>query len=154
MRRAQCIVKYEIWQNPFMRGVVTATGYISNDDDPEALIERCARALGDRNNLIIFPEGSRSVPGQAMKLQRGVANIAIRSGAPIRVVTIKCEPSILRKGQKWYEIQATKARFTIEVKGLVETESFMGNSNPSVAARRLNAHLGGLLMGGMVDGRA
>ncbi|MEG3807784.1 lysophospholipid acyltransferase family protein, partial [Aerococcus mictus] len=46
MRRAQCIVKYEIWQNPFMRGVVTATGYISNDDDPEALIERCARALG------------------------------------------------------------------------------------------------------------
>lgn len=153
MRRAQCIVKYEIWQNPFMRGVVSATGYISNDDDPEALIERCASVLNARNNLIIFPEGSRSVPGQAIKLQRGVANIAVRARAPIRVVTITCEPSILRKGQKWYQIQPTKAQFTIEVKGLVETDSFIGNSSPSIAARRLNAHLGGLLMGGMVDGR-
>lgn len=153
MRRSQCIVKYQIWRNPFMRGVVTAAGYIPNDGDPKALIERCAGVLGAGNNLIIFPEGSRTVPGKAMKLQRGVANIAIRARAPIRVVSITCAPAILRKGQKWYDIQRTKARFVIEVKGLVETDSFIGKSSPSIAARRLNAHLGELLAGGIVDGR-
>lgn len=147
MRRSQCIVKYQIWRNPFMRGVVTAAGYIPNDGDPEALIERCASVLGAGNNLIIFPEGSRTVPGQAMKLQRGVANIAIRAGAPIRIVAITCEPAILRKGQKWHDIQRTKAQFVIEVKGLVVTDNFIGKSSPSIAARRLNAHLGELLAG-------
>jgi len=43
MRRSQCIVKAEIWRNPFMRGVVNATGYIRNDGDAETLVADCAQ---------------------------------------------------------------------------------------------------------------
>ncbi len=39
MRRAQCIVKGEIFDNPFMRGPVVAANYIRNDGDAEKLIE-------------------------------------------------------------------------------------------------------------------
>jgi 1-acyl-sn-glycerol-3-phosphate acyltransferase len=148
MKRAQCIVKAEIWDNPFMRGVVMAAGYIRNDGDAEKLMEDCADELQAGNNLIIFPEGSRTVPGVPMKLQRGVANIAIRAKVPIRVVTINCVPASLMKGQKWYEIPAVRSQFTITVHGLIEIDNFIGDSSPSIAARRLNVYLGELLTGG------
>lgn len=147
MKQAQCIVKADIWKNPFMRGVATAAGYIRNDGDPERLIDVCAAELAEGKNIIIFPEGSRTVPGVPVKLQRGVANIAVRARAPIRLVSITCEPPSLMKGQKWYEIPPVRSCFTVRINGLVEIESFMGESNPSVAARRLNEYLAGQLMG-------
>lgn len=149
MKRAQCIVKYQIWENPFMRGVVSAAGYIRNDDDAEKLMGDCAAELARGQNIVIFPEGSRTVPGVPMKLQRGVANIAIRSGAPIRLITIDCVPPSLMKGQKWYQIPTVKSQFTITVHGLIEMSRFMGDPNPSVAARHLNAYLVEQLNGGM-----
>lgn len=140
--RTQCIVKAEIWRNPFMRGVVTAAGYIRNDGDPEKLIQDSADVLAAKNNLIIFPEGSRTVPGRPLRLQRGAANIAIRARAPIRLVTIKCVPPTLMKGQKWYEIPPVRMHFTIVVHETIETGRFMSESVPSVAARRLNTYIG------------
>lgn len=147
MKRAQCIVKGDIWKNPFMRGVTTAAGYIRNDGDPEKLIEVCAEELGKGNNIVIFPEGSRTVPGAPIRLQRGVANIAVRARAPIRLVSIKCDPPSLMKGQKWYEIPPVRSCFTITINSLVEIEDFMGDAVPSVAARHLNDFLAGQLWG-------
>ncbi|MEX0840586.1 MAG: lysophospholipid acyltransferase family protein [Parvibaculum sp.] len=154
MRRSQCIVKADIWHNPFMRGVVTATNYLRNDGDAETLVADCAAALASGSNLIVFPEGSRTVPGAPVKLQRGVANIAIRAGAPIRLVTIKCEPPTLMKGQKWYHIPARRMHFTVTVHGLVETGTYIGESVPSIAARRLNEFLVEWLMGEVGHGTA
>jgi 1-acyl-sn-glycerol-3-phosphate acyltransferase len=153
MERAQCIVKSAIWRNPFMRSVVSATDYIRNDGDPERLIEDCATALKDCNNIIVFPEGSRTVPGVPMKLQRGVANVALRADAPIRLVTIACEPSTLRKGQKWYDIPATRAHFFIAVHELIEPGRFSEDAPSSaIAARRLTAYLGDLLRERVANG--
>ena len=148
MKRAQCIVKYQIWGNPFMRGVVSAADYIRNDGDPEKLLEDCGAKLARGQNIVIFPEGSRTVPGVPMKLQRGVANIAVHVGAPIRLITIDCVPPSLMKGQKWYQIPTVKSQFTITVHGLIDISRYMGDSNPSVAARHLNAYLAEQLNGG------
>ena len=154
MNRSQCIVKASLARNPFMRGAVAATGYILNDEDPEKLVTDCVDALAQGNNLIVFPEGSRTVPGAPVKLQRGVANIAIRGKAPIRLVSIKCEPPTLMKGQKWYEIPPRRMHFTIRVQGLVETEPYMSESVPSIAARRLNGDLAEWLVGEVGHGPA
>ncbi|MDO8423917.1 MAG: lysophospholipid acyltransferase family protein [Parvibaculum sp.] len=148
MKRAQCIVKYQIWGNPFMRGVVSAADYIRNDGDPEKLLEDCGAKLARGQNIVIFPEGSRTVPGVPMKLQRGVANIAVRLGAPIRLITIDCVPPSLMKGQKWYQIPTVKSQFTITVHGLIDISRFMSDSNSSVAARHLNTYLAEQLNGG------
>ena len=80
MTRTQCVVKRGVWKNFFMRGVVKAANYIPNLGDPERTLFDCVAALQAGNNIVIFPEGSRTVPGQAMHLERGFANIAIRSG--------------------------------------------------------------------------
>ena len=74
---ADCVVKAHLFKNPFLRGVVKNTGYISNAD-PEGLLVDCKKSLAAGNNLIIFPEGTRTKVGQAVKFQRGAANIALR----------------------------------------------------------------------------
>ena len=60
---ALCVVKSGVWWNPFYGGVVRAAGYLSNDD-PEQLVEACAEALRAGSPLIIFPEGTRTAPGE------------------------------------------------------------------------------------------
>ncbi|MEM7024792.1 MAG: 1-acyl-sn-glycerol-3-phosphate acyltransferase, partial [Pseudomonadota bacterium] len=51
LRQTHCVVKHQNWRNPFMRGVLVATGYIRNDDDPESLIDACADVLRAGDNL-------------------------------------------------------------------------------------------------------
>lgn len=141
MDRAQCVVKHQIWNNPFMSGVVKATNYVRNDDDPEKLVTDCSGMLAEGNNLIIFPEGSRTVAGRPPHLQRGFANIAVRSGSGVRLVTITCVPPSLRKGEKWYRIPSAPMTFTVRVHERIDPIGFCGYGPPSVAARRLTAHI-------------
>jgi 1-acyl-sn-glycerol-3-phosphate acyltransferase len=141
MERTQCVVKAGAWKNPFMRGVIKATNYIPNLGDPERVIDGCVAALKSGNNLVIFPEGSRTIPGRKARLQRGFANIAIRAGAPIRLVTVTCTPPMLRKGEKWYQCPASRPRYHVRVCDLVDTERFALAEIPSRAARSLTAHV-------------
>jgi len=142
MDRAQCVVKHQIWGNPFMRGVVAATDYIRNDDDPEKLITDCSRSLADGNNLIIFPEGSRTVPGRPCQFQRGFASVAVQSRARIRLVTITCVPPMLLKGEKWYQIPPRRPRFGVKVHELVDADELCEDGLRSIAVRRLAARIG------------
>ena len=65
-----CVVKKAAWSNPFMAGIMWATGYISNND-PEVFIAACVHTLREGKRLVVFPEGTRTVPGLPMKLKRG-----------------------------------------------------------------------------------
>ncbi len=55
MPNAGCIVKQGLWRNPFLRGVVSAAGYIPNRG-AELLLQDCREVLARGTNLIIFPE--------------------------------------------------------------------------------------------------
>jgi 1-acyl-sn-glycerol-3-phosphate acyltransferase len=141
MDRTQCVVKPGVWRNPFMRGVIKATNYIPNLGDPEKTLRECVIALQAGNNLVIFPEGSRTAPGKQMHLERGFANIAIRAGVPIRLVSVTCDPPTLRKGEKWYQSPMRRPRFRVRVCERMEAESFCQLEPPSRAARLLTARI-------------
>ena len=108
---ADCVVKTHLFKNVFLRGVVSNTGYISNAE-PEGLIRDCESSLKAGNNLIIFPQGTRSKPEETIKFQRGAANIAIRCQAKVTSVLLKVVPTTLTKNTPWYKIPATKAHFS------------------------------------------
>ena len=141
MDRTQCLVKPGVWDNPFMRGVVAATNYIPNRGDPERVMQECVNALQTGHNLVIFPEGSRTMSGQKSRLQRGFANIALRANAPIRLVAVSCSPPTLRKGEKWYQIPARRPVFRIKVCERLEIEEYLRTEQRSRAARILTAHV-------------
>lgn len=108
---ADCVVKTHLFKNTFLRGVIGGAGYISNSD-PEKLLEDCEVSLKEGNNLIIFPQGTRTKPEQLLSFQRGAANIAVRFQTKVTAVLLKVVPTTLTKHEPWYKIPATKAHFS------------------------------------------
>ncbi|MEO9275987.1 lysophospholipid acyltransferase family protein [Marinomonas sp. 5E14-1] len=137
---ANCVVKGRLTKNIFTRGSVKAAGYIINDNN-EHVIKMAEEAFSKGHALIVFPEGTRSTPGEKLALKRGAANIAIRAKAQITTVLINCNPTTLTKSDAWYQIPKTKAHFKIKVKETIDVHSYsIGNSSP-VAARKLTSDL-------------
>jgi len=111
---ADCVVKTHLFNNVFLKGVVRNTGYISNAD-PVGLLDDCQASLKAGNNLIIFPQGTRTKPDESLRFQRGAANIAIRCQAKVTSVMLRVTPSTLTKNVPWYRIPQTKAHFSAMV---------------------------------------
>jgi 1-acyl-sn-glycerol-3-phosphate acyltransferase len=128
VKRADCIVKGGLWNNPFTRGPVRAAGYINNDLGVN-LVADCIASLNVGNNLIIFPEGTRTPNNGAITLKRGAANIAVRGKRNVTPVLISCQPMTLGKGEKWWNVPPQFACFRIEVQEDIAIENFIGNSN-------------------------
>ena len=140
--QATCIVKRALFSNVFTRGAVRAAGFIPNAPTDEMVL-RAAAELRAGQTLVIFPEGTRTVPGRALELQRGAANIALRGAATLTPVYISCEPPTLSKHEPWYRIPARRARFALEVGADIDMAPYRA-SPLSRGSRQLNAELGRL----------
>lgn len=141
MPRASCVVNSRLWGSPFYGGVVRSAGYIRNDD-PDTLIDDCVDALNKDVPLVIFPEGTRSVPGQPLKMQRGAAHIALRSGRDILPVVLHCDPPTLTKGMPWWKIPPRAFRITLDVRPSLKVADCADlNAPPGVAARQMTTFL-------------
>lgn len=142
MPEVDCIVKAALFRNPFLRWPVAWAGYIPNDDtEPAELVARCAQSLAAGRSLIIFPEGTRSVPGKPLAMRRGAAQIALAGRCPIVPVTITCVPLSLSKGNPWWKVppRRMQLRFTVEPAFDPAGVIAPGLSAP-LAARRLTRH--------------
>jgi len=137
---ANCIVKSDLAHNPFTRGQVRATGYICNDTGVE-LVNDCVAALRSGDNLIIFPEGTRTPVDGKIVLKRGSAHVAINGMRPITPVRISCKPRSLTKGLPWWQIPPTSVHFTISVQEDILVNKFSEKDNPVLASRRLTEYL-------------
>ena len=141
MPNASCVVKQALWKNPFMWGVVRAANYISNTD-PESLVEDCATDIKTGQPLLIFPEGTRTVPGRKLKFRRGAAYIALNSHVPILPVLIRCDPPTLAKGEKWYKIPDKQVNLSLEVKDSISVKQLIEVGDPpAIAARKMTLAL-------------
>ncbi|MDB5776046.1 MAG: 1-acyl-sn-glycerol-3-phosphate acyltransferase [Herbaspirillum sp.] len=140
-RHADCIVKGALWNHPVTRGPVRSAAYISNDNGP-ALIGECIASLNNGNNLIIFPEGTRTATDGVMRFKRGAANVAVRGRRDITPVVIRCRPPTLAKGGKWWQVPPRKASFTITVQADIVIDDFLQNGVSDIhAARHLTDYL-------------
>ncbi len=141
VKRADCIVKAELWNNLFTRGPVRAAGYINNGGGAE-LVAACVASLERGNNLIIFPEGTRTPRDGVISLKRGAANIAVRGRRAMTPVLIRCQPPTLGKGEKWWRVPPRRAAFRIEVQDDLAIADFIGDDGAeTLAARSLTAYL-------------
>jgi 1-acyl-sn-glycerol-3-phosphate acyltransferase len=140
MPNANCIVKGHLTRNFFIRGPVKAAGYIVNET-AEAAIADADRAFRNKQCLIIFPEGTRTTQSEALKLKRGAANVAIRTGSDITPVLIYCDPTTLTKNERWYQIPPRRMHFRILVKDKISIEQYSTNISPSKGARMLTRDL-------------
>jgi 1-acyl-sn-glycerol-3-phosphate acyltransferase len=135
IRNATCVVKHSLLRNPFMRQAVLSAGYLTNRGS-ETIVADCAAALARGDALIVFPEGSRSVPGQPLRFQRGAAHVALASKAGVTPVIITCTPPMLTKHAKWYEIPPAPGHFTLTVGAELNLNSAHIMTLPAAKAAR------------------
>jgi 1-acyl-sn-glycerol-3-phosphate acyltransferase len=140
--QAGCIVKTGTFSNPVTRGAARAAGYIPNAPTEE-MIHAAEAALNNGETLLIFPEGTRTVPGQPMAMQRGAANVALRAASVLTPVYIDCDPPTLSKGLPWYRIPPRRPHFRLRVGQDIDLDAYRGVPLPR-ASRKLNADLAGL----------
>ena len=134
-----CIVKRAIFTNRFMRLPATWAGYIA-ERSAEELISDCAATIKAGHSLLIFPEGTRTVPGQPISMRRGAAQMALAAKCPLRPVTLSVSPPTLTKGEPWYRVPPRPFHVRIEVGEPIAIEPYLA-LEPSLAARRLTRDL-------------
>ncbi len=137
-----CLVKANLVNNPCFRGVIRAADYLINSQG-ETLLPESQHRLSAGETILIFPEGTRTRPGEPLTIQRGAAQIAVRSGCPLRLVHIYCDQRYLDKQSRWYQIPARKPMITVCVQQRIESLDFVTaqDDTPALAARRLSHYL-------------
>ena len=109
--RTTCLVKDALRHNPFV-GIIVRRVFLSQD---ASLLDHAPAWLAAGNNLLIFPEGTRTpvdappppgrpaaapyLPQPLLPFHRGPAQLAIRTGAPIQPIQIRVTSHILGKSQ-------------------------------------------------------
>jgi 1-acyl-sn-glycerol-3-phosphate acyltransferase len=142
---ASCIVKAPHFRNLITRGAVIGAGFIPNAPTDE-MIHAAEAALQAGETLLMFPEGTRTVPGKPMAMQRGAANVALRAARVLTPVFIDCDPPTLSKNLPWYRIPPRRPKWTLRVGEDINLDAYRGTPLP-LASRKLNADLAGLFAG-------
>ncbi len=136
--QADCVVKSAAWCNPFMRGILRAAGYMSNDGG-EAILNGALARLRAGRRLLLFPEGTRSPQAGLGPFHRGAARVALASGCDIVPVVIRCEPPTLTKSQRWFHVPDRTVHITLDVHPPLSPQAYAEETGR--AARRMTDDL-------------
>jgi len=149
--RAQCVVKPALWDHPFLGLVVRAAGYIRSDGDAETVLAACIGALAAGENLVIFPEGTRTPDGETARYRRGFASVAIRARADLQPLVIDCRPRMLERGSRWYDVPERRVDYTMRVEPAIPIAEYAAAPSRAIGARRLAAEVARILGGAKAE---
>ena len=83
---ANCIVRANLTKTPYV-GIISQI-YITNDENYDDLFEACKEDLDNGNNVLIFPEGTRTPRFKRNIYQKGAARIALHAKCDVLPVFI------------------------------------------------------------------
>ncbi|WP_295856475.1 lysophospholipid acyltransferase family protein [uncultured Xylophilus sp.] len=95
--RSACIMKADLMRNVFLGAGARLARYIRNDS-PRGLVRCAVDDLRDGGQLIVFPEGTRTVRAPVNPFRPGITLIAKLADAPIQTVFLDTDSPYLRKG--------------------------------------------------------
>jgi 1-acyl-sn-glycerol-3-phosphate acyltransferase len=114
------LVKASWFDSPFIGPLLRGGGYMpgpspGDGDDGAPVLDRILETLREGSSVLVFPEGSRSPPGELRRFRVGAAEAARRAGVPLLPVVIACGPLTLLKGQAWYEVPERAIRYEVKL---------------------------------------
>lgn len=108
--RIVCITKASLWDNPACGAAARLAGYIRNDA-PHRLVRAAASAVAAGNQLLIFPEGTRTRMVPVGPFKGGFALMASQAGVPVQTVLLRVDPPYLAKGWGFFRRPAFPVRY-------------------------------------------
>jgi 1-acyl-sn-glycerol-3-phosphate acyltransferase len=139
MENANCVVKTSAWKNIFMIAPIRMCGYIRNDSGD--LIGECVASIKRGDNLIIFPEGTRTSKealekGEVNPLKRGAARIALAGHFAATPVVITVSEPVLTKQGHWFDGAKEVAHFVFETREDIPAGEWQNPEKNSAAQAR------------------
>ncbi|HEX4508997.1 MAG TPA: lysophospholipid acyltransferase family protein [Burkholderiaceae bacterium] len=95
--RAACIMKADLMRNAFLGAGARLARYIRNDS-ARVLVRQAVADLRHGGQLVMFPEGTRTIRAPINPFRPGVTLIAKLADVPIQAVFIDTESPYLREG--------------------------------------------------------
>lgn len=142
------VFKEGILKNPFLGRIVRECGYLSNTR-AEEFLEECRRCLQSGENLMIFPEGTRTDPQVGVRLKRGAAGVAAKVNCEVAVLKIECSTEFLNRRTRWYVAPRRLPCYSVTFCGIIKARELKlsspeGESDPRVS-REINARIASML---------
>jgi len=95
--RGICIMRASLMRNPFLGAGARLARYIRNDP-PRGMIRSCVANLKAGGQLVLFPEGTRTIHAPLNPFRPGITLIARMAQVPIQTVIIEADSPYLGKG--------------------------------------------------------
>jgi 1-acyl-sn-glycerol-3-phosphate acyltransferase len=127
-----CIMRADLIESPFLGGAARLARFVPNDKGP-ALIRQGMEKLQAGENLLIFPEGTRTSTLAINPFKKGFALIAKKTGASIQTVLIERRGRHLSKGFSLFSPGKLPFQFRLRLGQLVQPDP--GESPQQLAAR-------------------
>jgi 1-acyl-sn-glycerol-3-phosphate acyltransferase len=131
--RTVCIMRANLIESPFLGGAARLAGFVPNDKGP-ALIRQGMEKLQTGENLLIFPEGTRTEAQAVGPFKNGFALIAKKTDASIQTIFIEREGRYLSKGVSLLAFARPPFRFRLQLGQLIHPA-------PEESAQQLSARL-------------
>ncbi len=120
---ALCIFKPAIRRNPVLGAAARCAGYLGSDGGHD-LVRNAAEKTAAGHTLVIFPEGTRTPPGEdLLPFKPGFVLIARRARVPIQLVRITTDSDLLAKGAAWWRLPRLPARVEVTAGPLIPTDT-------------------------------
>jgi len=130
---AACVMRSGLLRNPVLSGSSLAAGYVTNDSGPGFVRQGIQKILAGEN-LLVFPEGTRTVSPPVNSFKNGFALVAVRTGAPVRALVVEYRGSHLTKGVSLLAPAEVPLRFKIRVGKIFQ-------AGPGETARELSRRI-------------
>lgn len=95
--RVVCLTKAGLWGNPFFGGCIRLARYIRSDA-PLSLVREAKEAILRGDQILIFPEGTRTTEEPVNAFKGGIAVVARATGIPVQTVFLEGSFPYLAKG--------------------------------------------------------
>lgn len=112
--RSVCIMRASLINNPCLGGAARLARFVANDRGP-TLIRQGMEKIHNRENLLIFPEGTRTVSEAVNPFKQGFALVATKSGAPIHTIFIERDGRYLGKGISFFAASPLPIRYRLHL---------------------------------------
>jgi 1-acyl-sn-glycerol-3-phosphate acyltransferase len=107
-----CLMKGILARNIIFSGTARLAGYVHNRSGL-GLVKKCEERLKEGSNVLVFPEGTRTIGEKLLPFKMGFALVAVLTQSPVQTILITAESNYLGKGWPLFKKPVFPLRYSL-----------------------------------------